>query len=130
MVKYIIMEVFETTLINLRVLQSLECHNRLDTTERLFKIHTVAQWVPVFFKRWWQSQTRQTDISRIQSLYVEAMKYIESNTDDSVRMRQYVSDSKRGLKNFQTTYDSDKTMVALIDVILDSVNRLVPVVED
>lgn len=125
------MDNFETTLINLRVLQSLECHSRLDTTERLFKIHVPAHWIPIFFKRWWASQNRLTDIARIQSLYQQANQCISRNTNDgSERMREYISNSKRGLKNLQTTYENDKTMVALIDVILDSIKELVPVAGD
>lgn len=124
------MDIFDTTLINLRVLQSLECHSRLDTTERLFKIHVAAQWIPIFFKRWWASQNRLTDIARIQSLYQQATECIEKNTNnDSERMRLYVVNSKRGLRNLQTTYENDKTMVALIDVILDSVKQLAPTVD-
>jgi len=119
------MNIFETTLINLRVLQSLECHSRLDTTERLFKIHTASQWVPIFLKRWWASQNRQTDISRIQSLYQQAIQCIADDSDrESGRMTTYVDGSKRGLKNLQTTYANDQTMVALIDVILDSIHQL------
>ena len=119
------MDNFETTLINLRVLQSLECHSRLDTTERLFKIHVPAQWVPIFVKRWWASQNRLTDIARIQSLYQQALQCIENNTRaGAIRMQQYIENSKRGLKNLQTTYANDKTMVALIDVILDSIQLI------
>lgn len=122
------MDLFETTLINLRVLQSLECHSRLDTTERLFKIHVPAQWVPIFVKRWWASQNRLTDIARIQSLYHQALQCIENKTNNgSVRMQQYIENSKRGLKNLQTTYANDNTMVALIDVILDSIQLLSPI---
>lgn len=118
------MEVFETTLINLRVLKSLECHARLDTTERLFKIHTSSQWVPIWVKRWWAAQNRQTDIYRIQSLYQQAVECAaQGSAEDATRMRDYIEGSKRGLKNLQTTYTNDKTMVALIDVILDSVNQ-------
>ena len=118
------MDVFETTLINLRVLKSLECHARLDTTERLFKIHTASQWVPIWVKRWWASQNRQTDIYRIQSLYQQAVECAnQCSSTDATRMREYIEGSKRGLQNLQTTYTNDKTMVALIDVILDSVEQ-------
>ena len=118
------MEVFETTLINLRVLKSLECHARLDTTEDLFKIHTSSQWVPIWVKRWWAAQNRKTDIFRIQSLYQQAVQCTtQGSAADSIRMREYIEGSKRGLKNLQTTYTNDKTMVALIDVILDSVDQ-------
>jgi len=90
-----------------------------------------AHWIPIFFKRWWASQNRLTDIARIQSLYQQANQCISQNTNDgSERMREYIANSKRGLKNLQTTYENDKTMVALIDVILDSIKELVPVAED
>jgi hypothetical protein len=119
------MYTFETTLINLRVLSSLESHYRLDTTETLFKIHQAANWIPVWMKRWWASQNRQTDISRIQSLYQKAIEFLkEPDEAKSARMSQYVSDSKNGLQNLKTTYTNDKTMAALIDVILDSVKMV------
>ena len=122
------MNTFETTLINLRVLSSLESHSRLDTTETLFKIHQAATWIPVWMKRWWASQNRQTDISRIQSLYQRAISFVkETEGAKSSRMSVYVNDSKNGLQNLKTTYTNDKTMVALIDVILDSV-KIVEVV--
>ncbi len=118
------MNVFEITLINLRVLQSLECHARLDTTERLFKIHTTSHWVPTWVKRWWAAQNRQTDINRIQSLYQQAVDCMDPDSPSTAkRMREYIEGSKRGLKNLQTTYTNDKAMVALIDVILDSVQQ-------
>lgn len=119
------MNTFETTLINLRVLSSLESHYRLDTTESLFKIHQAANWIPVWMKRWWASQNRQTDISRIQSLYQKAIEFLKENHEArATRMLQYVNDSKTGLQNLKTTYTNDKTMVALIDVILDSVRMV------
>lgn len=119
------MDAFDNMLINLRVLQSLQCHNRLDTSNTLFKIHTPAQWLPAWIRRWWGSQTRLTDISRIQTLYSEAQKYIEARRNNHERLKTYMSESLRGLRNLQTTYMNDPTAVALIDVILDSVECLV-----
>ena len=76
-------------------------------------------------KRWWASQNRQTDISRIQSLYQKAIEFLKENHEArATRMLQYVNDSKTGLQNLKTTYTNDKTMVALIDVILDSVRMV------
>lgn len=118
------MDIFENILINLRVLQSLQCHNRLDTTETLFKIHTPLQWIPTWLKRWWASQTRTTDISRIQTLYQNAARHLEDNHPDSARLREYIGDSRQGLENLRTTYANDSTIVARLDVILDSVNHI------
>lgn len=118
------MDVFENTLINLRVLQSLQCHNRLDTTQSLFKIHTPLQWIPAWAKRWWAAQTRSTDIARIQTLYNDAIKYISQQHEQSDRLRDYLKESLKGLENLKTTYENDPTIVARIDVILDSVNHI------
>ncbi len=117
------MDVFENILINLRVLQSLQCHNRLDTTETLFKIHTPLQWVPTWVKRWWASQTRATDISRIQTLYQNASRHLRENHPESERLREYIAESRQGLEHLRMTYANDSTMVARLDVILDSVNH-------
>ena len=118
------MDIFDNILINLRVLQSLQCHNRLDTTETLFKIHTPLQWIPTWLKRWWASQTRTTDISHIQTLYQNAARILDDGHPDSARLREYIRDSRQGLENLRTTYANDSTVVARLDVILDSVNHI------
>tara|TARA_B100001778_G_C18469499_1_gene575100 strand:+ start:338 stop:712 length:375 start_codon:yes stop_codon:yes gene_type:complete len=118
------MDIFDNILINLRVLQSLQCHNRLDTTETLFKIHTPLQWIPTWLKRWWASQTRTTDISRIQTLYQNAARHLDDGHPDSVRLREYIKDSRQGLENLRTTYAQDSTAAAKLDVILDSVSHI------
>ena len=118
------MDIFDNILINLRVLQSLQCHNRLDTTETLFKIHTPLQWIPTWLKRWWASQTRTTDISRIQTLYQNAARHLDDGHPDSVRLREYIKDSRQGLENLRTTYAQDSTSAAKLDVILDSVSHI------
>jgi hypothetical protein len=120
---------FENVLINLRVLQSLQCHNRLDTTQPLFQIHTPLRWIPTWAKRWWAHQTRMTDISRIQSLYHEASSHIHQNHPQTVRLKNYIAESKRGLQNLKTTYENDPTIVARLDVILDSVQQLLDSVQ-
>lgn len=119
------MDVFNTTLINLRVLQSLQSHMRLDTTQILFRVHGPASWIPVWLKRWWGSQTRLTDISRVQTLYDEALGYIEENHPQSERVREYLGESRRGLFQLKTTYAQDPTVTALLDVILDTVSQTV-----
>tara|TARA_B100000795_G_C22804051_1_gene443737 strand:- start:1511 stop:1930 length:420 start_codon:yes stop_codon:yes gene_type:complete len=116
---------YETTLINLRILRSIEPGHRLDTTHRLFRVHQKrSQLVPVWLQRWWQQQDRQSDISRIQETYHQAIQCIQ--TCDPIgqkRMSEYIRNSVGGLKNLQTTYRLDLTMMALIDVILDQIQQ-------
>lgn len=87
------------------------------------------QWIPTWAKRWWAQQTRMTDISRIQSLYHEASAHIRQNHPQAVRLKTYITESTRGLKNLKTTYENDPTIVARLDVILDSVQQLLDVTE-
>lgn len=119
------MNVYEKTLINLRVLQSLECHNRLDTTQPLFRIHTAVEWIPAWVKRFWAQQSRSTDLSRIQNLYTDALTMMREGHPHSERINQYLSESQKGLENLKTTYRNDPTVIARIDVILDSANHSV-----
>lgn len=119
---------YETTLINLRILRSLEPGFRLDTTQRLFRVHQKrSQLVPTWFQRWWSSQDRRSDVSRIQLLYHQAHQCTESTDGPSKkRMTEYIRESVEGLKNLQTTYRTDLTMTALIDVILDQIKHQDP----
>jgi hypothetical protein len=116
---------YETTLINLRILRSIEPGHRLDTTQRFFRVHQKrSQLVPVFFSRWWNQQDRNSDICRIQSLYHQAVQCCHTcDPTSKKRMLDYIKKSESGLKNLQTTYRIDLTMVALIDVILDQIER-------
>ena len=118
------MDEIENILINLRVLQSLPCHARLDTTTVLFRIHTQAAWVPTPIKRWWAAQNRVTDINRIRTLYSKAITHVQSNSNDCERVKEYLQQSLTGLKNLKTTYRNDVTTVALIDVVIDNVDQL------
>jgi hypothetical protein len=114
----------QNVLINLKVLESLKSHVRLDTTESLFRIHATHSWVPSWAKRWWSTQSRVTDISRIQNLYSKAIKGVVDGHPDSERIQKYLSNSIQGLKNLKITYANDVTTAALLDVIVDNITRL------
>lgn len=121
------MDDIENILINLKVLQALPCHSRLDTTATLFRIHTPVSWVPTPVKRWWAAQNRVTDINRIRSVYSLAIQHVSDNQNDSERIKEYLQNSLGGLRNLKTTYVNDVTTVALIDVVVDNVNRVMNV---
>jgi hypothetical protein len=114
----------QNVLINLKVLESLKSHVRLDTTETLFRIHTPSAWIPAWAKRWWSVQSRSTDISRIQNLYAKAIQGVSTGHDDSERIKKYLTNSIQGLKNLKITYANDVTTSALLDVITDNITRL------
>jgi len=111
-------------LINLKVLAALQPHVRLDTTETLFRIHVASAWVPIFVKRWWAQQNRVTDMARVQTLYADAIHHVNHQHPQSERIQKYVMGSKKGLENLKSTYQNDPTVMALIDVILDTVGDI------
>jgi len=118
------MNEFENILINLKVLQSINTNVRLDTTATLFRIHPAGSWVPTFVRRWWAQQNRITDITRIQTLYQDATKLVKDKHPQAQRIQQYLTESTKGLSKLKTTYRNDPTLLALIEVILDSVEQL------
>lgn len=118
------MNELENMLINLKVLKSLNTNVRLDTTEDLFKVHSTANWVPSWVKRWWASQSRLTDITRIQTLYQDAQRHVANEHPQAERIKTYLISSQKGLKNLKTTYRNDPTIAALIEVIIDSIQEL------
>lgn len=124
------MDDFDNMLINLKVLQSLNTSVRLDTTETLFRIHSAASWIPAWAKRWWAQQSRLTDITRIQTLYKDAIRYVEESHQDSERIKTYLAESRKGLINLKTTYRNDPTVNALLEVILDSVTDVCQIEHD
>ena len=89
------MDDFENCLINMKVLESLQSNVRLDTTETLFRIHSTSSWMPAWVKRIWAQQTRLTDITRIQSLYLDARRFVEEQHPQSERIKRYIINSKR-----------------------------------
>jgi len=119
------MDEIENILINLRVLQFLPCHARLDTTSLLFRIHTPSAWIPTPLRRWWAAQCRVTDINRIRAVYSKAIEHVQQQGNESARIKEYLQHSLCGLKNLKTTYVNDVTTVALIDVVMDNVNQLI-----
>ena len=118
------MDDIENILINLRVLHSLPCNARLDTTAVLFRIHTQASWVPTPIKRWWAAQNRVTDINRIRTVYSRAIVHVQKKSNDCDRVKEYLQQSLTGLINLKTTYRNDVTTAALIDVIVNNVQQL------
>lgn len=118
------MNKFENMLINLKVLQSLNTNVQLDTTEDLFKVHSAVAWVPAWLKRWWASQSRLTDITRIQTLYQDAQQHVVDEHPQAERIKSYLLQSQKGLQNLKMTYRNDPTIIALIEVIIDSIEEL------
>ena len=105
----------EFFLINCKVIAQLKPNMRLNTTEELYRVHTVQQWIPSFLVRWFHGQSRSCDIMRIHSMFQEAIK-LHGNDE---QLRNACIDSIQGLQHLKITYSSDVTAIAQLDVIIE-----------
>ena len=119
------MDVYEVTLINLDVLSKVQAYERVNTTLPLFKIHITNSYIPSWFVRWWSSQSRNCDISRIQHLYQTAIYLMELEDERKETIQKYVSSSIKGLKQIKMTYENDSTIIAQIDMILHQIHTYI-----
>jgi hypothetical protein len=107
----------ENMLLNLKFLQSLPCHVKLDTTGRLFKVQTAGACVLSFLRRC--QQNRLMDITRIETLYQEAQCWVDDEVVGQM-VKQYLIGSREGLFNLQTTYQNNPTVMAPLNVVIDN----------
>lgn len=106
----------EETLVNLRVLSKLQPFQRLNTRRALFEI-TPNRYLPEWLQRWWEGSSRESDFGRIRDVYVAAF----DNVNDG--MRVHLKESVKGLQSLKKTYETDQTMLARLDNLIESVHR-------
>ena len=110
--------------VNLKVLAKLEPFQKLNTRRTHFQLQTSSnQYIPEFVLRWWIGSNRESDFQRLKELYIAAEKIL--GTKEKERMLSHLSNSLKGLKSLQKTYENDATTKAKIDWLLDSVNETI-----
>ena len=107
----------DETLVNLRILSRLQPFQRLNTRRALFEITPKRKFLPEWLQRWWEGSSRESDFGRIRDVYVAAFEYPNDN------MRNHLSESIKGLQSLKKTYETDQTMLARLDNLIDSVHR-------
>lgn len=115
-------------LLNLKVISKLRAHDRLDTSQAVFRIHGSSYLIPLWVVRWWTRGSREHDVSRLESLYKSATEYINDEETEDNRRTQILTameQSTTGLRNICTTYDNDATIQARIEVIIDNAEQLI-----
>lgn len=114
--------------LNLKIISKLRAHDRLDTSQTVFRIHSSTYFIPLWVIRWWTRGSREHDVARIETLYKEASEFISNmEFDDGERSQILVAmeQSITGLRNICTTYDSDATIQSRVEVIIDNSERLI-----
>ncbi len=96
----------------------MQPHVKLDTSSALFKINTSPHLCPEYVWRWWMVHNRKQDLARISLLFEESLK--EKNDAQVVKALQ---EAKQGLNSLKTTYEEDATVVAMIEYIIENINK-------
>jgi hypothetical protein len=115
-------------ILNLKIISKLRAHDRLDTSQTVFRIHSSTYFIPLWVVRWWTRGSREHDIARLESLYKNAADNInDEDLEDSKRAQilTALEYSKEGLHNICTTYEADATIQARIEVIIDNAQHLI-----
>lgn len=115
-------------LLNLKIISKLRAHDRLDTSQSVFRIHGSYYFIPLWAVRWWTRGSREHDVARLESLYKAAIEYVNADDADEARRTQVLTameHSTAGLRNICTTYDNDATIQSRIEVIIDSADQLI-----
>lgn len=116
----------EAIIVNLKVLHKLEPYQKLNTKLKHFTISTLG-WVPDWARRWYFSQSRESDYQRLQDLYKCTFKLLEKKTNRYILPD--LRNSMKGLINLKKTYEGDITFSARMDYLMDSIHKQLPVDE-
>lgn len=118
----------DVTWVNLKVLAKLEPFQKLNTRRTHFQLQTYSTnsyiQIPEFVIRWWVGANRESDFQRLKELYSSAEKVLQDESQKQ-RMIDHLNDSLKGLSALQKTYETDATMKAKIDWLVDTVNKTI-----
>ena len=121
----------ERLLVNLRIVSKIEPFQKLNTKSGETLVIESGEWGSGSLARWARGDHRTNTMKRLNELYdavTDASKKPLSPRR-AERLRQHVGASRLGLRNLRQTYESDVTMTAHYDVLLDKVADLVGVEE-
>tara|TARA_B100001094_G_scaffold93579_2_gene89451 strand:+ start:8143 stop:8667 length:525 start_codon:yes stop_codon:yes gene_type:complete len=119
-------------LINLKIIASLEPYQKLNTKSG-HQLVIESAWRSTSFYRWMREDTRHNTVKRIGEILEEANNIL--NVGSSVS-KEYVSDEYRvrvmtqlkntrtGMVNLRITYESDPTITAHFDVLLERLDTM------
>lgn len=115
------------TFLNLKIISKLRAHDRLDTSQPVFKIHSATYLIPLWVIRWWTRGSREHDVSRIETLFNDAAEILNSDTDEGRKSQiaDAMEQALNGLRNLCRTYESDATIQSRVEVVIDNAERTI-----
>ena len=110
----------EETIVNLRVLNKLDKHQKLITRGAYLNIEP-ASLIPEALRRWNRQDNRYETIKKINAVVNSAISNLDTEKFD---MKQYIIDAKVGIENLKETYATCTQTCARLDLILDKINLI------
>ena len=110
----------EETIVNLRVLNKLDKHQKLITRGAYLNIEP-ASLIPESLRRWNRQDNRYETIKKINAVVNSAISNLDTEKFD---MKQYIVDAKVGIENLKETYATCTQTCARLDLILDKIHLL------
>lgn len=121
------MDQYNRLLVNLKILASVQPFQKLNTKsgEHLF----IESGRFEFLYRWMREDSRSNTVKRLGEIVHDAETSLSKDNEDleghQERLRSQLVESKNGLLNLRQTYESDPTISAHFDVLLEKVALLI-----
>ena len=121
-------------LINLKIIASLEPYQKLNTKSG-HQLVIESAWTSTSIYRWLREDTRHNTVKRIGEILEEANNILRvqsgaHNTQEYVsdeyrsRVMSQLNNTRTGMINLRTTYESDRTITAHFDVLLERIDTM------
>ena len=117
----------ERLLVNLRILSRVEPFEKLNTKSGDALVIECGGLGSGSLARWARGDNRDNAMKRLNELFdavQSALRKPLTDRDDE-RLRAHVAAARQGLLSLRRTYESDSTMTARYDVLIDKVGDLV-----
>jgi len=109
--------------INLKIIMTTPINTRISTTGSYLNHEIQAYYVPTSLKRWWNRDSREETIKKLDRIITRAILYAEITNRDTIKTGLYdaLSLSVQGLQNIKETYSSCIQTSARIDTLIDKI---------
>lgn len=111
---------YETIVVNLKVIASLEVGQKLNTKEQYLNIET-RSIIPESIRRWYRIESRDLAIRLINVTINNALIQYEKFP----LLHKYLEEAINGLHNIQSTYSTDRQTISRIDAVLDKIQSII-----
>lgn len=111
---------YEEIIINLKIIGKIEVNQKLITRDTYLNIEKNSI-IPEWFRRWNRQDNRNEALKKINKVVDESVKLLsEKNSQD---LRDYMSESIKGLNHLKETYSICNQTKSRIEIIIDKINQ-------